>query len=164
MLSFCLRHKVILSLVRPASVVTFLSRSLAKWARHGISVSIFSTSLLSSSTLSVQFHSIFFWRSCHIRSIFSESWRRNFAKFWFAPRIIFRSLLDLGGFNCTKTFIFSLFSFNPRSVISYPSQIVSLRKISVFFSLDLYPASSTFPSIVNIFFGGFLCTPLFLLI
>ena len=116
-----------------------LSRSLANRAKQGISDIYFFFSLKSCS--SIRFHSDFFRSSCLIRSVFSENWVVNFARYCLAPRKDFIFLDDIGQYNCNIAFIFSFFRFIPYSVISYPSQLVSSRKISGFFLLALYPAS-----------------------
>ena len=130
-LSLCLCHEVVPILFRFASVVIILSQSLTKCATHGISVIKFVNLLKFSFYLSVQFHSHFLLIIRLIRSFFSKSFDRKFAIDCFAPRNDFRSLLDNGDFNCKITFIFRLFAFNPWSVISCRSPIVSLRKNSV---------------------------------
>ena len=130
-LSLCLCHEVVPSLFRFASVVIILSQSLANCATHGISVIKFFNSLKFSPYHSLQFHSHFFFISCLIRSFFSRSFDRKFAIDCFAPRNDSTSLLDVGDFICEVTFIFPLLVFNPWSVISYRSPVISLRKMSV---------------------------------
>ena len=93
----------------------------------------------------------FFRKNCFFRPKISESWGKNFAMYCNAPRNDFNSLHDIGGFNCNKVFIFSLFSFVPCSVISCHSQMLSLKKKLDFFSLVLYPSSWSFFNILIIF-------------
>ena len=137
--------------VRVASVVTLLSRSLAKFAKHGISVIFFIISLKSSSFLSGQFCSDFF-RSSYIGRLLSESLSRNFAIFCIAPRNDFSSSLDVGGFNSKTTFIFFLFASFPCSFFFVSQPGFFQEKISDLFSVALYPAFWSFSSIEKIFF------------
>ena len=130
-------------LVLIALAVTILSRSLAKCARRGISVTNFFISLKSSSYFSVHSHSVFFLDSCLNRSVFSESLVRNFAKNCFAPGNNFISLVLVGGFNYKMAFIFSLLGFIRSSFLSCPKQ-KKMRKIPIFFSLGVYLASWSF--------------------
>ena len=130
--SFCLFHNVDPSSVLLDSVVTILLRSLAKNARHGISVIIFFSLLKSISSLLVQWHSDFFRSSCLFQLIFFESLGRDFAKYCIAPRNDFSSLHYVAGFNCKMNFIFSLFGLIPWSVSSCANQIVYLRKCFFF--------------------------------
>ena len=104
-----------------------LSWSLAKCAKRSISVIFFFISLKSSSSISVQFHSNFFRRSCLIRSSFYESSGSIFAMSCIGPRNDFNASHDIVGFTCNIALISSLFGFFPCSVVSCPSRMVSLR-------------------------------------
>ena len=105
-LSFCLCQKVILRPVRLASVVTILSWSLGKGARHGSCFINFSTPLKSSHSLPVQFHFGCFRSNCLTRLVFSKKLGRNFAINCIASRNDFRSLPDVEVFSCEIAFFF----------------------------------------------------------
>ena len=148
--SICFCHKVISKPVRRASVDLILSRLLAKCSKHGVSVVFLyrwnSLALFRSSSILIFFQSV-----CLLQSVLAESLDTNFAIYCIATRSGFISLHDVHDSKCKIAFIISFFGFFPRSVISSPSQRVSLREVSDFFSLALYPASWSCLSILNYF-------------
>ena len=80
---------------------------------------------------------ICFGVSVSFGQFFSESLCINFALCCIAPSNGFNPLHDVVGFFCNIAFIFSLFGFIPYYVIFCPSQRVSSRKVSDFFSLAM---------------------------
>ena len=152
---FC--YKIFPSPVLPASVVNVLSWSLAKRAKHCFPVTTFFNSFKFSSSVSIQFHSVFFSIAVSFDLFFSNSLALNFATFCFALRNDFNSMLEVSGFICKRAFLFCIFRFTQCSFFSCPSQVVSLRKNSDSLPLALCRAFWSFSSMVSIFFR---CHPL----
>ena len=63
---------------------------------------------------------------------FSENLGVSFAIFFIAPRNDSNSVIDFVSFDSKIDLIFFVFGFIPRSIISFPSQVVRLRKNSNF--------------------------------
>ena len=149
MLSVCFRHKI--SPVRLASVDTVLSRSLAKCAKHGISVIFFCISLKSSSSLSVRFHLDF------VRVFVS------FGQFFpkFREKILqgialLREMILILYMMPVVLIVIQLLAF-PCSVLignwlsRVPAYLVFLVKNLDFFSLAQYPVPWSFFSFLKVF-------------
>ena len=146
-------------------VVTILTRSLTKCAREGSFLYPSLVTIKSFSSLSIQFRTNFFWSSCLIRSVFYRSSGRKFAIYYFASgKFFLNSLFDVGGSNCKRSLIFSLFDFVRSLDFSCRKQFVSRKRIHKLSQL-LYLASCSFWNFENNFFSGsFLCAPFLLLV
>ena len=149
--------QVIQSPVLLASVVTLLSRSLAKCARLGISVIIFFIWLKSSSYISVQFHFLLPQQLFHLLSFFFNVCVEILRCIVLLRGMI--SVLYLMSVDLIDLIVrrFSLFlcSFFPCCFFSCSAMLFLCEKLG-FFSLVLYRSFRSFSSTAKKFLGVFL--------